>query len=111
MLAVSNGQEALVHDLLEARSDVNAATEWGGWTALTFAACGGHTEIARILLGARADANCQGDGERGAPLRFATQYNHPDVAEILRVACNAERSHLASTVITQLAQQIAFKVP
>ena len=81
--AATNGQEEIVHLLLEAGAD----TEWRGddpplYTALHVAAQYGRSEVARVLLEFDADTEAL-DGERRRPLHLASLKGHADVAQLL----------------------------
>ena len=82
--AATNGQEEIVHLLLEAGAD----TEWRGdddpplYTALHVAAQYGRSEVARVLLEFDADTEAF-DGERRRPLHLACLKGHASVAQLL----------------------------
>ena len=82
MAAAGAGKTALVQRLiaLDAKS-VNAASQ-SGWTALMYAALGGHLEAAQALLGAGAQPDAaNADGARA--LMLAAHQGHADVVRLL----------------------------
>lgn len=78
MLAALRGQEQLVTRLLVRGAEVNKT----GWTALHYAATGGHARIAAILIAARADINALSPNGT-TPLMMAAMYGNSDTVRLL----------------------------
>ncbi len=91
MRACKHGQAEVVELLLKAEADVNTGNYPNsagimtsgelGWTALMFAASGGHTDIACLLLD--ADANLTDSDYVWTALMHAAGNVHPDVVRLL----------------------------
>jgi len=78
MLAALRGQEALVIQLVSR----GVALNHSGWTALHYAATGGHTRIAAFLLGAKADVNAESPNGT-TPLMMAAMYGNAQTVKLL----------------------------
>jgi len=72
LLFINNGYDVNVKD-----------SEWGGQTALTYAACSGHIEIARLLISNGADVNARAESTGMTPLFCASTLGHIEVVELL----------------------------
>ncbi|HUU30929.1 MAG TPA: ankyrin repeat domain-containing protein [Phycisphaerae bacterium] len=82
MLAVKQGDPAMVKMLLDCGADPNV-TGWAGLPMpLHFAAEMGNADIVRLLLEYGADVN-RGDGDSRTPLAYARAKGHREVAELL----------------------------
>ena len=84
MLAVENGQDILVKELIGANADVNQLA-YNGETALTLATknCHGHVSILQHLLEAGADVNHQAFNRETALLRAAKNGDSSIVTALL----------------------------
>ncbi|KAH0553008.1 hypothetical protein GP486_006796 [Trichoglossum hirsutum] len=80
--AASQGQEAVVRQLLEKGADVNAKDDFYERTALHLAADKGHEAVARLLLEKGAYVNAKDEYERTA-LHLAADKGHEAVARLL----------------------------
>ena len=78
MLAALRGQEALVVQLVARGAKVNQR----GWTALHYAATGGHARVAAFLLGAQADVNAE-SANGSTPLMMAAMYGNAATVKLL----------------------------
>lgn len=83
--ATWGGHEGVVHELLEARADVQGANV-NGWAALHFA-CGGEQplHLVQMLLAGRADPN-RPDQEGQTAMFLAVMRNHLDLVRVLAEA-------------------------
>lgn len=78
MLAALRGQEALVIQLVSRGAAVNQS----GWSALHYAATGGHARIAAFLIGAKADVNAESPNGT-TPLMMAAMYGNEETVKLL----------------------------
>ena len=78
MLAALRGQEALVVELVARGAQVNHR----GWTALHYAATGGHARVAAFLIGAHADVNAESPNG-STPLMMAAMYGNAATVKFL----------------------------
>lgn len=84
ILASSNGHLPCVRALAEAGADFSAATT-GGFTALHYAARGGHVDVVEFLLTLpRVDPNAREYTRNWAPIHFAMLKKHAQVVQVLR---------------------------
>ncbi|KAI9776082.1 MAG: hypothetical protein M1839_000595 [Geoglossum umbratile] len=81
--AASQGQEAVVQQLLEKGTDVNADDNKYGRTALHMAAVKGHEAVARQLLEKGADVNAKDNKDGRTALHMAADKGHETVARLL----------------------------
>lgn len=82
LLRVSaKGDIKIVKYLIEKGANVNASDEFG-WTPLTHAASGGHTETAKLLIKEGADVN-KANNSGQTPLHAAASGNHTETAKLL----------------------------
>ena len=78
MLAALRGQEDLIKRLLAKNAQVNKS----GWTALHYAATGGHAAIAAVLV--RAGADLDATSPNGStPLMMAAMYGNSETVKLL----------------------------
>ena len=96
MLAALKGREALVLALLKREADVNRP----GWTALHYAATGGHANIVRALLEQHAYIDAESPNGT-TPLMMAAYYGTPEVTKLLleEGADTLVRNHLGLTAL------------
>ncbi len=96
MLAALKGREALVLALLKREADVNRP----GWTALHYAATGGHANIVRALLEHHAYIDAESPNGT-TPLMMAAYYGTPEVTKLLleEGADTLVRNHLGLTAL------------
>ncbi|WP_342617640.1 ankyrin repeat domain-containing protein [Rhodoferax sp. GW822-FHT02A01] len=78
MLAALKGQTAICRQLLDRDADVNKT----GWTALHYAATGGHPEIVRLLLDHYAYIDAESPNGT-TPLMMAAMYGNADTVQVL----------------------------
>ena len=78
MMAALQGQTRLALQLLARGADVNKP----GWTALHYAATGGHAELLRLLLEQHAYIDAESPNGT-TPLMMAAYYGNPKVTQIL----------------------------
>ena len=78
MLAALKGQTAICMQLLERDADVNKT----GWTALHYAATGGHPEVVRLLLDHYAYIDAESPNG-STPLMMAALYGNADTVQLL----------------------------
>jgi ankyrin repeat protein len=86
--AAYQGNERIVHYLIERGARVNGGAQRGGTyinTPLMMAAMQGHERIVRALLRAGADADVRVYGGHTAA-EFAAKYNHRALAQLLTCA-------------------------
>jgi ankyrin repeat protein len=76
--------------LIDAKADLNAQTEHGGWTALMEASDKGHLEVVKALLKAGANVKIE-DYEGRTALWWAESCNRQSVAQVLRNYMNGSR--------------------
>jgi hypothetical protein len=82
-LASMTGHTAIVRMLLTAQHAINLNTkDWNGWTALHWAAGGGHETVVRLLLDNGAGVDVQSNGGRTA-LQLAASCGHEAVVRLL----------------------------
>jgi len=101
MLAALKGREALVLALLKREADVNRP----GWTALHYAATGGHANIVRALLEHHAYIDAESPNGT-TPLMMAAYYGTPEVTKLLleEGADTLIRNHLGLTALDFASQ-------
>lgn len=78
MLAAIKGKSALCMQLIERNADVNKQ----GWTALHYAASGGHADTVRLLLVHYAYIDAESPN-RTTPLMMAAMYGNEDTVRVL----------------------------
>lgn len=102
MHAAENGHLAVCQALVDSkRVDMNT-TDTKKWTALMFAATGGHADIVSFLVGAHADINIR-DAQSKTALELATR---PDAAgAAVRAALEAERARVVREVVLEGARK------
>lgn len=84
ILASSKGHLPCVCALAEAGADFTAATT-GGFTALHYAARGGHIDVVKFLLKLpRVDPNAREYTRKWTPMHFAMLKKHAEVVQVLR---------------------------
>jgi Ankyrin repeats (3 copies) len=83
LYAAGGGHLDVVQRLLDSKADVNAAAEYGGWTALQAAAEGGHLDVVQRLLDAKADVNAPAEYGGWTALQAAAEGGHLDVVQRL----------------------------
>lgn len=86
MLAALRGQEALVVQMVARGAQVNQR----GWTALHYAATGGHARIAAFLIGAHADVNAESPNGTTALMMAAMYGNAASVKLLLESGADPE---------------------
>eukprot|EP00966_Prymnesium_polylepis_P304676 7039264-Prymnesium_polylepis.1 len=93
MVAAQQGFVGIVHQLLAAGAQVNAATSTG-WNALMLAARRGHHDMVQVLLGAGADVNAM--AENGATaMTVAEEHGHQRILQLLSGA-HQQQHHTAA---------------
>jgi outer membrane protein assembly factor BamB len=80
--AARRGDSAEVQRLIDAKEDINAASDYGV-TALAMACDHGHEEVVRILIRAGADPNTKDRFYKFSPLGWATMRKHVSVVKLL----------------------------
>jgi uncharacterized protein len=78
MYLAMNGASAQVENLIKRGAEVNKT----GWTALHYAAAGGHVETIRLLLDAHAYIDAESEN-RTTPLMMAARMQHVAAAQFL----------------------------
>ena len=81
-LMMKTSAASVVQLLLELGTDAKAADN-DGWTALMFAARGGHEAVAKLLLEHGADVNAAANSDGWTALMVATRLGHEAVAKLL----------------------------
>ena len=97
MFAALDGDLELVKLLAAAGADITQA----GWTALHYAAFGGHTEICRFLLDHKADIDAKSPNGT-TPLMLAARQGHYDTVKLLlsQVAEPNARNEAGATALS-----------
>jgi hypothetical protein len=89
MLASSRGLKSLVAMLLSRGADLNAISQYRGYTALVLAAGSGHIEVVQMLLNAGASPDVSANVSGGSLLNYLRQRGHDKngrLAELLKSA-------------------------
>jgi uncharacterized protein len=85
--AAIRGDALMVQTLLSVGANVNFGKDFEDWTALHYAASGGHLEVVRLLVDAGADVNVR--IKRGdTPLQLAGLRRADDVIDVLIKRCS-----------------------
>lgn len=101
MMAAFKGNRRAVAGLLAKGALVTRP----GWTALHYAAAGGHADIASMLLDKNAEINGKAPGDL-TPLMMAAREGHPKVAELLlRLGADARLKSGENLSASQIATE------
>ncbi|XP_049769514.1 ankyrin repeat domain-containing protein 65-like [Schistocerca cancellata] len=108
--AARQGAAEQLRELLAAGADVEASEEgtWGGsWTALHWAADGGHVAAASCLVGAGAEVDARTSRGQSTPLHLAAESGHAGVVRLL-VGASADpnaRDRVGRTPLHRAAEE------
>jgi ankyrin repeat protein len=80
--AAKQGNLAKAEALLKDNANLVSSKDNNGYTALHFAAFGGHKDVADFLLAHMADVNAKNNQDL-TPLYLAVAYDHKDVVDLL----------------------------